>query len=266
MERRCAGGIDAAGLARGEMGEDGLDEFGRFDARDDTQLTATHATVFDVDVEDALEPLHPAHGRGARRGRLAGGWVDNFLVRRAGLRSGAGARTGAVTLVQRFGSALNLNPHLHMLFLDGAYAFDDEAPRFHRVAAPTQAELQRLLHAIATRTTRALERQGLLSRDEETPALDLEPAAGFEQLLGAAVHYRIATGPHAARKALTLRTVDSSPPPDNPCIDGRARSSEGLARADQGGSRGSSGGRGNALRLPIGRHLYRTDQARRPDH
>ena len=73
--------------------------------------------------------------------------VSTFLIRRAGLRVGAGARTGAVTLIQRFGSALNLNPHLHMLFVDGAYAFDDEAPRFHRVAAPTQAELQRLLHA-----------------------------------------------------------------------------------------------------------------------
>ena len=112
-----------------------------------------------------------------------------------------------------------------MLFVDGAYAFDDEAPRLHRVAAPTQAELQRLLHAIATRTTRALERQGLLLRDDETPSLDLEPADGFEQLLGAAVHdriaavhYRIATGPHAGRKALTLRTVGSNPPADNPCI------------------------------------------------
>ena len=104
--------------------------------------------------------------------------------------------------------------------MNGAYAFDDETPRFHRVAAPTQAELQRLLHAIATRVTRALEKQGLLTRDEENPALDLdlEPADDFEQLLGAAVHYRIATGPHAGRKALTLRTVDSNPPPDNPCI------------------------------------------------
>ena len=144
--------------------------------------------------------------------------VSTFLVRRAGLRVGADARTGAVTLIQRFGSALNLNPHLHMLFLDGAYTFDDEAPRFHRVAAPTQAELQRLLHAIATRVTRALEKQGLLLRDEETPSLDIEPADDFEQLLGAAVHYRIATDPHAGRKALTLRTVDSSPPPDNPGI------------------------------------------------
>ena len=50
------------------------------------------------------------------------------------------------------------------------------------------------------------------------PSLDLEPADGFEQLLGAAVHYRIATGPHTGRKALTLRTVASNPPADNPCI------------------------------------------------
>ena len=30
------------------------------------------------------------------------------------------AKTGAVTLIQRFGSALNLNIHFHMLFLEGA--------------------------------------------------------------------------------------------------------------------------------------------------
>lgn len=33
----------------------------------------------------------------------------------------ATAVTGAVTLIQRFGSALNLNIHFHMLFLDGVY-------------------------------------------------------------------------------------------------------------------------------------------------
>ena len=75
MERRCAGVVDAAGVAGGEMGEDSLDDVGRLDARDDVQCGATHATVFDVDVdvEDSLEPLHPAHGRGTRRMRLAGG-------------------------------------------------------------------------------------------------------------------------------------------------------------------------------------------------
>ena len=144
--------------------------------------------------------------------------IATFLVRRAGLRSGAGARTGAVTLIQRFASALNLNPHLHMLFVDGVYTFDDERPRLHRGGAPAQTELQRLLHTIAIRVARALEKQGLLLRDDDTPTLDLEPAGGFEQLLGAAVHYRIAVGPHAGRKALTLHTVTTRAPTHIPCI------------------------------------------------
>ena len=102
--------------------------------------------------------------------------------------------------------------------MDGVYTFEQERPRFHRSTAPTRPELQRLLRIIATRVTRALEGQGLLIRDDETPSLDLEPADGFEHLLGAAVHYRIATGPHAGRKALTLRTVASHPPASDPCI------------------------------------------------
>ena len=64
---------------------------------------------------------------------------------------------------------MSLNIHLHMLFVDGVYTFDDERPRLHRGCAPAQPELQRLLRAIATRVTRALERQGLLIRDDETP-------------------------------------------------------------------------------------------------
>ena len=56
-------------------------------------------------------------------------------------------------------AALNHNPHLHMLFVDGAYTFEDEPPRVHPVAPPTQAELQRLLHAIPTR---APEKQGVV--------------------------------------------------------------------------------------------------------
>jgi hypothetical protein len=42
------------------------------------------------------------------------------LIRKAGLTWATG-QTGAVTLIQRFGSALNLNIHFHMLCLDGAY-------------------------------------------------------------------------------------------------------------------------------------------------
>ena len=49
---------------------------------------------------------------------------------------GEGARTAMVTFIQRFGSKLNLNVHLHILALDGAYTFDHGKARFHRAPAP----------------------------------------------------------------------------------------------------------------------------------
>jgi hypothetical protein len=45
--------------------------------------------------------------------------ISTYLIRRNGFTIASGANTGAVTLIQRFGSALNLNIHFHMLFLDG---------------------------------------------------------------------------------------------------------------------------------------------------
>jgi len=47
--------------------------------------------------------------------------ISTFLIKRARLTVKSGARTGAVTLIQWFGSALNLNLHYHMLYLDGLY-------------------------------------------------------------------------------------------------------------------------------------------------
>ena len=42
------------------------------------------------------------------------------LIKAAGYHKST-AQTGAVTLIQRFWSALNLNIHFHILFLDGVY-------------------------------------------------------------------------------------------------------------------------------------------------
>ncbi|MDZ8190999.1 transposase, partial [Escherichia coli] len=79
---------------------------------------------------------------------------------------------GAVTLIQRFGSALNLNVHFHMLFLDGVYVEQSHgSARFRWVKAPTSPELTQLTHTIAHRVGRYLERQGLLERDVENSYL-----------------------------------------------------------------------------------------------
>jgi hypothetical protein len=85
------------------------------------------------------------------------------------------AHTGAVTLVQRFGSALNLNVHFHILFIDGVYQKKCKGQlRFHRVKAPTGSELNTLVATISQRIARHLERQGLLKRDDESSYLTLD--------------------------------------------------------------------------------------------
>ena len=48
------------------------------------------------------------------------------LARQAGAPEGRG---GAVAIIQRFGAALNLNVHIHVLVLDGVYVEDDRATR-----------------------------------------------------------------------------------------------------------------------------------------
>jgi len=131
------------------------------------------------------------------------------FIRKAGYTATT-ARTGAVTLIQRFGGALNLNVHFHMLFLDGVYVDDTRSgARFQWVAAPTSDELTRLTHTIAHRVSRFLERQGLLVRDDETAYLDLdtEDDDPMASLIGHSVTYRIATGPRQGRKVLTLQTL-----------------------------------------------------------
>jgi hypothetical protein len=49
--------------------------------------------------------------------------IETHLIHQAGCTR-ATAKTGSVTLIQRFGSVLNLNIHFHMLFVDGVYLVD----------------------------------------------------------------------------------------------------------------------------------------------
>ena len=103
--------------------------------------------------------------------------ISAHLIHKADLTR-ASAVSGAVTLIHRFGSALNLNIHFHMLLLDGVYVGVRDSrgqPRFQRVKAPDRAELEQLVYAISERTGRYLERQGLLVRDLDNSYLALEP-------------------------------------------------------------------------------------------
>jgi len=135
--------------------------------------------------------------------------IATHLIKKAGF-SRKTAQTGAVTLIQRFGSALNLKVHFHMLFLEGVYVeLRDGSLRFRWVRAPTSAELAQLTQTLAGRIGRYLEREGLLDRDAENSYLagDALEAGPMEQLLGSSITYRIAVGPQQGRKVFTLQTL-----------------------------------------------------------
>jgi hypothetical protein len=87
--------------------------------------------------------------------------ITGFLLKQAGLKGNA-ADTGVVTLIQRFGSAANLNIHLHCLVLDGVYLHTAGEPIFQEARAPAGDELGGLLDKMIARLMKMLTRKGYL--------------------------------------------------------------------------------------------------------
>ena len=54
---------------------------------------------------------------------------------------------GAITFVQRFGGALNLNVHFHSLVLDGVHDPGDGL-RFRPLPPPSDGEVERVAHRV----------------------------------------------------------------------------------------------------------------------
>ena len=111
---------------------------------------------------------------------------------------------GAVTFVQRFGDALNLNVHFHSLVLDGVYARDGEGRmHFHPLPPPEDAEVERVARQLARLILRLLARRSL---DPEADPSEVDPVLEDQPLLAvlyaASVAGRVATGRRAGRRTL----------------------------------------------------------------
>lgn len=74
-----------------------------------------------------------------------------------------------MTVIQRFGGALNLNVHLHSSVLDGVFtpSTATEAPVFHALPAPSDDEVAEVLEQVHHhRVLRLLRRRGRLPEPE----------------------------------------------------------------------------------------------------
>jgi Putative transposase len=79
----------------------------------------------------------------------------------------AGAQTGAVTFVHRFGSSLNLHTHFHVMALDGVYVERDARLAFFASPPPTREALEALVQRVVLRTMKWLKRKGYVRENLE---------------------------------------------------------------------------------------------------
>jgi hypothetical protein len=109
--------------------------------------------------------------------------VQTFYAERAAMGGALGAKTGAVTVVQRTSSDLKLNPHLHSVFLDGAYHEEGAELAWQELGHLKTREVGEVLEQAVRRMTKHLRRRGVL----ETEDRDDESAEPEDKLAASAV-------------------------------------------------------------------------------
>lgn len=139
--------------------------------------------------------------------------VFRFLRRQAKsflkLKSVALANPGLLVVIQRFGSGLNLNVHLHALGTDGVYVLDDEGrPVFWALPEPTREELDTLAARICEEVLDLLRRRGIWSDTDENED-PVDPLLG--QLARASMTGTLAFGP-AGSRVVTLGSPAAARP------------------------------------------------------
>jgi len=77
-----------------------------------------------------------------------------------------GARPGSVTFIQRFGSALNLNIHLHSIFTDGVFYKSGDEYKFFLLPEPKKEELFLLATKIQSKVLKFVENFGFNNHDQ----------------------------------------------------------------------------------------------------
>ena len=138
--------------------------------------------------------------------QLVSARITHYYVHAAEERGIKEPQHGGVTFVQRFGSALNLNIHLHTVAIEGVFSVSGPTPVFYQLRGPTDEELADIVAAVANDVINALRDNDYLP-DEGTETdrpdwLD-KSFAESEQLTAAAAAsaaMKIAFGERAGQK------------------------------------------------------------------
>jgi hypothetical protein len=109
---------------------------------------------------------------------------------------------GSISFTQRWGSALNLNPHAHVLCADGVYTWVNGKPRWNNMEKITDQEVSDLITKISQSVMRFLKKQGYLDKDGDVvqnPLADglFQENAALSLATQNSIAGKIAFGPNA---------------------------------------------------------------------
>ncbi len=127
-------------------------------------------------------------------------WYRHHAKKTLRLESVKGLKCGSVTAIQRFGSALNLNIHFHVLVLDGVYRElpFGRRPKFYGALEPSGDDVAKVLLRARGSIAKAL--AALDSQGEDGELETTQPFVA--ECTGASLKHRVATGVRAGQ---TLR-------------------------------------------------------------
>jgi hypothetical protein len=86
-------------------------------------------------------------------------------------------QTGGVTFVQRFGSALNLNVHLHIIAIDGVFSTSGPIPVYFQLRGPSDDEVADIVAAVAHSVIETLRNDNYLPEE----GLEIDPPTWLDQ-------------------------------------------------------------------------------------
>jgi hypothetical protein len=128
--------------------------------------------------------------------------IARWQCKATGRRRG---RSGAVLAIQRFGSALNLNLHFHIVHLDWVYDCGGDVRLHFFRAPPTTEDVENLVVEIALGAEHWLAAQGFAGEAEDSTLDDDDDAQALLQqasLLG-----QLATGPRAGARVRRVQRI-----------------------------------------------------------
>ncbi|MBP9706542.1 MAG: transposase [Oligoflexales bacterium] len=133
--------------------------------------------------------------------------INQYYISKASCKD---AKPGTISFTQRFGSALNLNPHLHILCEDGVYIDPSRSLRktekvvFRKAEPISDEELARLIKQMSYKVMAYLKRKGNLDKDGDivsNPEVDniYKDYESINQATASSLAGRIAFGPNAGK-------------------------------------------------------------------